>query len=70
VVEVDLDRYGRIVCVGQVYIGDLDVTAELVRQGYAWVYRKYAKRQMLYELEREAREVKRGLWADRNPVPP
>ena len=30
VVEVDRDRYGRIV--GQVSIGDLDVNAELVRQ--------------------------------------
>ena len=68
VVEVDRDRYGRIV--GRVYVGDLDINAELVRQGYAWVYRTYAKRQMLHEIEREAREAQRGLWADGNPVPP
>ncbi|MGC1955231.1 MAG: thermonuclease family protein [Gammaproteobacteria bacterium] len=69
VVEVDRDRYGRLV--GQVYVGDLEVNAELVRQGYAWVYRKYAKREKLYELEREAREAKRGLWADgKKAVPP
>ena len=52
------------------YVGDLDINAELVRQGYAWVYRTYAKRQMLYEIEREARGAQRGLWADGNPVPP
>lgn len=68
VLEVDRDRYGRIV--GQVYVGGVDVNAKLVRQGYAWVYRKYAKRPRLYELEREAREARRGLWADGNPVPP
>ncbi|MFZ0257849.1 MAG: thermonuclease family protein [Gammaproteobacteria bacterium] len=68
VVEVDRDRYGRIV--GQVYVGNLDVNAELVRQDYAWVYRKYAKREKLYDLEREAREAKRGSWAQGNAVPP
>ncbi len=29
--------------VGRLYVGNLDVNAELVRLGYAWVYRKYAK---------------------------
>ena len=68
VMEVDRGRYGRIV--GQVYVGDLDVNAELVRQGDAWVYRKYAKREKLYALEREAREEKGGLWAQGKAVPP
>lgn len=35
VVELDRDRYGRIVC--RIYIGALDVNAEMVRLGYAWV---------------------------------
>ncbi len=68
---VDLDRYRRIV--GRVYVGGLggeDVNAEMVRQGYAWVYRKYAKDPELYRLEKEAREAKRGLWAFSDPVPP
>jgi micrococcal nuclease len=59
VVEVDVDRYGRIV--GRVYANGLDVNAELVKQGYAWVYRKYAKSPELYRLEDEARNAKRGL---------
>lgn len=55
------DRYGR--SVARVYAGTLDVNAELVRSGFAWVYRKYAKDRSLYELEAQAREDKKGLWA-------
>lgn len=58
---VDTDSYGR--SVARVYVGDTDVNAELVRQGAAWVYRKYSDDPALLELEREARESKRGLWA-------
>ncbi len=68
VVEVAKDRYGRTV--GRVYVGNLDVNAELVRQGYAWVYRKYAKDKSLYRWEEEARESRRGLWASDHPIPP
>jgi endonuclease YncB( thermonuclease family) len=68
VVEVDRDRYSRTV--GQLYVGNLDVNPQLVRQGYAWVYRKYAKQQLLYDLEDEATAAKRGLWADARAVPP
>lgn len=61
IVEVQAkDRYGRIV--GRVYIGDLDVNAEMVRQGAAWIYRQYAKDQTLYNLETKARQDKTGLW--------
>lgn len=57
---VTIDRYGRTV--GRIYVGDLDVSAEMVRRGAAWVYRKYATDNRLYALEDEAREAKRGIW--------
>ncbi|MDQ1079680.1 endonuclease YncB(thermonuclease family) [Pseudoroseomonas cervicalis] len=57
---VDLDRYGRTV--GRVWIGPLDVSAELVRQGHAWVYRRYSRDPALLALEVEARKGRRGLW--------
>jgi len=38
VVVQDTDRYGRTV--GRVYVGDLDVNADMVKQGAAWVYRR------------------------------
>jgi micrococcal nuclease len=55
-----------------VYVGDLDVNAELVRRGAAWVYRKYAKDPSLFALEAEARRAERGLWglAEAERVPP
>ena len=44
---------------------------ELVKQGWCWWYRKYAPADtVLEQLEAEAREAKKGLWADLQPVPP
>jgi endonuclease YncB( thermonuclease family) len=68
-VEVqDTDRYGRTV--GRVYVGRVDVNAELVRQGWAWVYARYNRDASLPGLEAEARAARRGLWAEPRPVPP
>jgi len=36
----------------------------------AWVYVQYASDQSFFDLQKEARNAKRGLWADLNPVPP
>ncbi len=68
VVETARDRYGRTV--GRVYAGSVDVNAEMVRQGHAWVYRKYAKDPELFAAERAAREARRGLWALPEQIPP
>ena len=54
------DRYGRIV--GRVYADGVDVCAEMVRQGAAWVYRQYARDQGLLILEDEAQQKRVGLW--------
>ncbi|AAS96482.1 thermonuclease family protein [Nitratidesulfovibrio vulgaris] len=39
--EKDRDRYGRVVA--RLYVGSLDVNAEQIRQGMAWVYRHYCR---------------------------
>jgi endonuclease YncB( thermonuclease family) len=57
----DTDQYRRTVA--RMWLGELDVNAELVRRGDAWVYRKFATDSRLYELEKEARDAKRGLWS-------
>ena len=68
-IEVEAkDRYGRTV--GVVFVDGLNVNAELVKQGMAWVYRKYTDDKRLYTLESEAKQAKRGLWIDKNPIPP
>ncbi|HIE1977030.1 TPA: thermonuclease family protein [Escherichia coli] len=63
------DRYGRIL--GQVYAPDgMNVNQFMVRAGAAWVYEQYNTDPVLPVLQEEARQQKRGLWADRGPVPP
>lgn len=49
----------------------MNLNQELVKQGCRWWYRKYAPGDALLEgLEKEAREAKKGLWDDSQPVPP
>ena len=65
----ETDRYDRLL--RYVYVGGLFVNAELVRLGYAQVatYPPDVKHQGLFqELEREARQSGRGLWAG-TPTP-
>ena len=72
VVQVDdlgRDRYGRTL--GIVRLGKRNINLELVREGWAWWYRKYApKNKELASAEEAARKAKRGLWADARPIPP
>lgn len=64
----DIDRYGRNV--GTVYVNGNNVNREMVKNGYAWVYRQYAKDSMLMSLEKSARTKRIGLWALDNPIYP
>jgi endonuclease YncB( thermonuclease family) len=65
----DVDRYGR--SVGDEFLPDgRNLNREIVAAGYAGWYRKYSKDQSLGRLEEEARRGRRGLWQDREPVPP
>jgi endonuclease YncB( thermonuclease family) len=64
-----IDRYGRVVA--HVMTQDSrNLNEELVRAGLAWQYRRYSKSAKLAALEVEAREAKRGLWSEPDPVPP
>jgi micrococcal nuclease len=59
------DRYRRLLA--YVYVGDKMVNAELVQRGYAQVMTippNVRHQEFLLKLQREAREEKRGLWAD------
>lgn len=63
--EQEYDKYGRLLA--YVYCDDVFVNAELIRQGYASVMivspnTKHAE--LFLRLENEAREAKRGLWAE------
>ena len=41
----------------------LDVQREMVAQGAAWVSYKYNTRDDLWDVQREAKDARRGLWA-------
>jgi micrococcal nuclease len=64
----DIDRYGRTVAV--VTCGGIEANRHQVEAGMAWVYKKYNKDPSLLKLEQEAREMRRGLWSESNPIPP
>lgn len=68
VTEEGRDRYGRVI--GTVFVGGVDVNAQMVREGMAWVYRRYSTDKMLYDLEKHAVERRLGLWADPDPIAP
>ncbi|MFA6450996.1 MAG: thermonuclease family protein [bacterium] len=68
VVKINIDRYGRTV--GRVYIGKLDVNAEMLKKGMAWVYTQYSTDPKFPPLERAAKKLRLGLWADTDPTPP
>jgi len=62
------DQYGRKL--GTVYCGGVDVNAEQVRRGLAWVSRLDQPDASLFSAERAARAGRIGLWADPDAVPP
>ena len=65
-----IDRYGRYVA--DIYFEGQHINAEMVKQGAAWVYRKYAKDETLYDFENEAKAAKTGIWSlpESEQVPP
>jgi endonuclease YncB( thermonuclease family) len=65
---IEKDRYDREV--GKVHVGGRYVNSEMVRQGLAWRYEQYDKKNEFGGLEDDARKHRRGLWADAHPVAP
>lgn len=64
----EIDRYGRSVC--RLYADNLDVNAELVKLGMAWVEPRYNRDRSLPAMESSARSRKVGLWAGQRPILP
>lgn len=64
-----VDKYGRTLA--EVFLVDgRNIQEELLRLGFAWHFIKYSSDSHLAMLEVEARQTKRGLWADPSPTPP
>ena len=63
----DTDRYGRTVA--DIQLGSLNVNQQMVKDGYAWAYRRYGGTRYAPE-EKAARKAKLSLWRDANPIEP
>jgi len=59
------DRYGRVLA--QCTAGDTDLSAEMVRSGYAWAFVKYSERYV--GVEAEARAAGVGVWQGEATAP-
>ena len=67
----DIDRYGRTVAL--IYVDGKSLNETLVKNGFAWVYRKYCKEAFCedwLDFEVVARYGKIGLWVEPDPIPP
>ena len=62
------DRYGRIL--GTVWLDGKDINLQMVRDGFAWHYKRYDSTPAYAQAEADARASRRGLWADPSPIPP
>lgn len=65
----DKDRYGRLI--GEVFYSDREsLNQALVREGFAWHYKKHSKDTTLASLENQARSARKGLWRDGQALAP
>jgi endonuclease YncB( thermonuclease family) len=62
------DGYGRTLA--RVAVDGVDLGEAQLRDGMAWVYRRYSKDRAMIALEDDARAGRRGLWGTRDPEPP
>lgn len=68
------DIYGRTI--SKVLFYNKDVCLQLIQEGFAWHFKRYADsqsksdRESYSQAEETSRQQKLGLWADEHPVPP
>lgn len=68
VIGISKDRYGRTL--GEVIVDGKSINLEMVRQGMAWAYVEFSPPAEYVKEQEAANQSGRGLWADREPVPP
>lgn len=66
--EGKYDRYHRLIA--EIYLDKSCLNKELVKNGFAWHFKKYSTSDEYANLEIEARKQKIGLWADIDAMAP
>ena len=62
------DRWKRIIA--DIYVRNEWINFKMVKNGYAWHFKKYSKDKKLAGAEENARKKRIGLWKMNDPVPP
>lgn len=63
------DNYDRFLAYA--YLEDSkELSQEMIKAGYAWHFKKYNSDTVLSNLEIEAKNLKKGLWSEENPMAP
>lgn len=62
------DKYGRMLAF--IWFEDVNINEKIIKAGWAWHFKEYNSDQNLADAETEARNAKRGLWKDPNPMAP
>lgn len=69
-VVTDTDRYGRSIAMIYYDSDNKYLSAEIIKAGMGWHYKKYSTSKELEDLEITAKKNKKGLWIDSNPIEP
>jgi micrococcal nuclease len=69
-VVTDTDRYGR--SIAMIYYGTDNkyLSAEIIKAGMGWQYKKYSTSKELATFQENAKQNKIGLWIDNDPIEP
>ena len=67
-VVTDTDRYGR--SIAMIYSDNKYLSAEIIKAGMGWHYKKYSTSKELANFETKAKKDKTGLWVDNHPISP
>ncbi len=69
-VVTDTDRYGRSIAMIYYDEDNKYLSAEIIKAGMGWHYKRYSTSKELALLEDNAKKNKIGLWVDNNPIAP
>ena len=69
-IVIDTDRYGRSIAMIYYDTDNKYLSAEIIKAGMGWHYKRYSTSKELANFEIKARKEKIGLWVDNNPIEP
>lgn len=69
-VVTDTDRYGRSIAMIYYDTDNKYLSAEIIKAGMGWHYKKYSTSKELATFQENAKQNKVGLWIDNDPIEP